>query len=371
MKDIIIIGGGLAGLSNAIQLSAAGLQVVVIEKKQYPFHRVCGEYISNEVLPFLKSIGVDLELLYTAKISRLLVSAPSVNKLEMPLSLGGFGLSRFALDEYLYKIALAKGAHFLLNTSATEVTFNNESFQVSLSDGSILKSKIVIGAFGKRSNLDRQLQRNFFLKKSPYLAVKYHIRTDFPSDQIALHNFKDGYCGISKVEADKYCLCYMTSSENLRQSGSIGEMEKNILHKNPFLKELFENAQFIFEKPEVINEISFDKKTAVENHILMSGDAAGMITPLCGNGMAMALHASKILSTLILQHYPKRSFNRSLLEQQYHAEWTALFERRLFMGRKIQQLFGKEFLTNLSVSLLKNAQPLGRWLVKQTHGQGF
>ena len=57
----------------------------------------------------------------------------------------------------------------------------------------------------------------------------------------------------------------------------------------------------LFEKPEVINEITFEKQDPVSNHILMCGDAAGMITPLCGNGMAMAIHSAKILSGLIIE----------------------------------------------------------------------
>ena len=44
--DAVIVGGGLAGLSLAIQLAEANRSVVVIEKKRYPFHRVCGEYVS-------------------------------------------------------------------------------------------------------------------------------------------------------------------------------------------------------------------------------------------------------------------------------------------------------------------------------------
>ncbi|HEX8022508.1 FAD-dependent oxidoreductase, partial [Mucilaginibacter sp.] len=56
MSDVIVIGGGLAGLFNAILLNRAGLKVTVVEKKTYPMHRVCGEYISNEVIPFLSSL---------------------------------------------------------------------------------------------------------------------------------------------------------------------------------------------------------------------------------------------------------------------------------------------------------------------------
>ncbi|TAE50818.1 MAG: FAD-dependent oxidoreductase, partial [Cytophagales bacterium] len=44
--EVAIIGGGLAGLTNAILLANAGKKVILFEKNQYPFHRVCGEYIS-------------------------------------------------------------------------------------------------------------------------------------------------------------------------------------------------------------------------------------------------------------------------------------------------------------------------------------
>ena len=55
---VSIIGGGLAGLVSAIHLSKKGLKVLLIEKNEYPKHKVCGEYISNEVLPYFNSLGI-------------------------------------------------------------------------------------------------------------------------------------------------------------------------------------------------------------------------------------------------------------------------------------------------------------------------
>jgi heterodisulfide reductase subunit A-like polyferredoxin len=43
--DVAIIGGGLAGLTFAIQMRKVGLHVLLCEKETYPFHKVCGEYI--------------------------------------------------------------------------------------------------------------------------------------------------------------------------------------------------------------------------------------------------------------------------------------------------------------------------------------
>ena len=58
--DVIIIGGGLAGLCNAIHLSKFNKKVLLVEKNEYPKHKVCGEYISNEVLPYLDFFEINL-----------------------------------------------------------------------------------------------------------------------------------------------------------------------------------------------------------------------------------------------------------------------------------------------------------------------
>ncbi len=371
MHDILIIGGGLSGLTNAIQLSAAGLKVVLIEKHSYPFHRVCGEYVSNEVKPFLLSIGVNFEALRPAEIKHLSVTSPYGTKLDTTLDMGAFGISRYLLDFHMYQLALSKGCRFKLNTQAMDLRFEDEVFTVKLSDGTEEKARLVLGAFGKRSNIDRQLNRKFFYQRSPYIGVKYHIKTEFSRDRIALHNFKDGYCGISAIEEDKFCFCYLTTRDNLKKYGSIPEMEKNILHKNPHLKNIFLNSEFLYEKPEVINEISFEKKTTVENHILFSGDTAGMIAPLCGNGMSMAIHSAKILSDCILEQYEQKEFSRSALEANYSKAWNKTFSKRLFIGRKIQALFGQELMTEAVVRTLKFLPPATQWLVKQTHGEEF
>src|SRR5687767_9283184 len=58
--DVAIIGGGLGGLSLSIQLARKGYRVVLFEKEKYPYHKVCGEYISMEAWPFLEALGVPL-----------------------------------------------------------------------------------------------------------------------------------------------------------------------------------------------------------------------------------------------------------------------------------------------------------------------
>jgi flavin-dependent dehydrogenase len=193
------LGGGLAGLTAAIHLSKLGIQVSVIEKNSYPKHKVCGEYISNEVLPYFEWLVTGMEKLQPTSINKLEFSTQNGNSITANLPLGGFGISRFALDFHLYNLALSMGCVFIHET-VENVIFEEDEFEVSTSVGSRFTSKIVLGAFGKRSNIDVKLNRNFIQEKSYWLAVKSHYKGDFPNDLVGLHNFKGGYCGVSKVE---------------------------------------------------------------------------------------------------------------------------------------------------------------------------
>jgi len=92
--DVLIIGGGLAGLTSAIHLSKENVKVLLIEKNEFPKHKVCGEYISNEVLPYLTSLDVNPFKLGAQKINRFLLSTPKSRTIEAELPLGGFGISR-------------------------------------------------------------------------------------------------------------------------------------------------------------------------------------------------------------------------------------------------------------------------------------
>jgi len=366
--SVIIIGGGLAGLGSSIELAHAGVSVLLIEKKSYPFHKVCGEYISNEVKPYLQTLGLDLGKLNISNLTQFQLTSPKGLALHTELDLGGFGVSRFALDHALYQLAVNAGVEFRLDTSVTSVFWKDKYFEIETTDQESFRAEVVIGAYGKRTRLDKQLGRHFMEKASPYVGVKYHIRYNFPKNVIALHNFKNGYCGISAIEDDKFCLCYLTERSNMKKAGSINAMEKTIASRNPYLRDIFTSAEFLYDKPEVINEVSFAPKKSIENHILMVGDSAGLVTPLCGNGMAIAIRSGNMAAQEIIRYFTGHR-NRATLETNYQDAWEKEFATRLLIGRTVQQLFGKEFLTEMALRFFSITPTLLQKVIKSTHGK--
>jgi flavin-dependent dehydrogenase len=370
--DLAIVGGGLAGLSLSIQLARLGRQVVLFEKELYPFHKVCGEYISMESREFLTGLGLPLRDWNLPVIKQLLITSPSGESIYAPLPLGGFGISRYKLDAALAEIARNSGVTLFEHTKVHDIQWDGDVHRLQTASGTF-SAKVAAACYGKKSNLDVKWKR-LFTHGNPatnYVGVKYHILTDLPVEEIALHNFPGGYCGISKIEEAHYCLCYLTNSENLKNNKqSIPDMEENILKQNPALRKILNEMTLISEEPVTIAQISFSKKTQVEDHLLFVGDAAGMITPLCGNGMSMALHASKLAKDSI-EFFLSGHFTRAEMEKSYQKNWNRIFAGRLRTGRFIQRFFGNRFWSAVIIRALKPFPFLVQALIRQTHGNPF
>lgn len=366
--DVIIIGGGLAGLSAAIHLRKTNYTVLLIEKDSYPRHKVCGEYVSNEVLPYLNYLGIDV-LSYGAKrITKFELTTSKNKEIASELPLGGFGMSRFKLDGLLAEKAKELGVIFLIDT-VIETEFSEDHFFISTKKGNTYQSKIAIGAFGKRSNLDLKLERDFVQESSPYLAVKRHVKGNFPDDLVALHNFEGGYCGVSKIENDHINLCYITDYKSFKKHKSIDDFEENVLFKNDALQSIFHSTESVFEKPLTISQISFDTKKAVENHMLMCGDSAGMIHPLCGNGMGMAIRSAQLASHLIIDYLQGKIANRRQLELRYQKQWSKTFSKRLNIGHTVATLFRSHYLADQMMWLLQKFPSFLPMIIRRTHGK--
>lgn len=361
--DLVIVGGGLAGLALAILEARAGQHVLLCEQKYYPYHKVCGEYISYESHAFLQHLGVPLLEWQLPDIKRLKLTVPNY-QLELGLPLGGFGLSRHLLDSTLAQLAEAAGVTVLegCKVQAVSGTIGNRLVQTTEGDFSAFW---VVGSWGRRSILYKQAPQ-----KRNHVGVKWHLSGPLPNDLIALHTFSGGYAGMSRIENDLSCFCYLVDARRLKSAGSIAQLETEIKRENPHLAQMLAPMQTVWDEPQSISQVTFLPKSRLHEGVLLLGDAAGSIAPLAGNGMSMALHAAWLLH----QCWEKRGRSASAfleLAAEYDQQWRKHFQLRTAVSYRLQGTFGQVKPATLLFKTVGALPFLGRQLTRLTHGAPF
>jgi flavin-dependent dehydrogenase len=363
-----IMGGGLAGLTAALDLSLRGYEVVLWEKQNFPHHKVCGEFLSTEIAPYLKQLGAQPPA--ALAIENLRLSAPSGAITEAKLDMPSWGISRYYLDHFLAQKAQAAGARLHTGVSVEKIAPQKQGFQVHTTEGPY-HCQVLLGAMGKRSALERAVRSPESLppQKTPYLGIKRHYRASIPSDTVQLHNFPGGYAGISAVEGERVNFCYLIDQKQLQHYGGVGGVEARLLPQNPHLAQFLKQAQPLMERPLTISNFTFAPRAPVSQGIPFLGDTAGLIHPFCGNGMAMAIRAAGLASELLDAHW--RADKLASFPAAYQAHWRRHFKKRLLFGRRVSPLLGRSGLSEWGLRLIRTSPALLRYGLRQAHGQNF
>lgn len=365
--DVAIIGAGLAGSAAAIALAQAGQRVALLEQGRYPRHKMCGEFLSPETVPLFQALGVweAIQAALPAPLTAARLTTPNGQQLDLTLPVPALGLSRYRLDALLVARAQAVGAGVREGCPVSAVTGSlDEGFVVRTHEGEV-KARVVLGAWGKRATLDRTLGRSFFGQRGGYVALKAHMRGPEPETRTELHGFQGGYCGVNRIEGGAVNVCLLATDAAWARSGKrVEAFWAMIQRENGALAAQLAGAEKLTEDI-VIANISFARKAPVEQDILMLGDSAELISPLAGNGQAMALQAALFAAPLVSEFLHNR-LPASALRSGYARAWQRQFRERLLLGRLLQPLFLNPPALALGLRVAAALPPLARWLVTGT-----
>lgn len=371
--DAIVIGGGLAGCSVALQLARQDHDVLLLEESTYPRHKLCGEFLSPEAQSSLDGLGV-LEAVHdagAAPISQATLTGPTGTTSSHAIPGTALGLTRYELDALLYREACATGVEGRPATRATEVHGSLDDGFAVAADGETVEAALVIGAYGRRGVLDRTLDRPFLKQSSPYVAFKAHFAgTHDIADPgtIELHTAPGGYCGVGPVEDNRLNVCWIGRIGALKNAGGTPEsMLNETLRQNPRLDNRMGTLSRVSERYEAVSQVPLMPKGRFAEDVCMVGDAAGMIAPLCGDGMAMALDAADLLAPLADDLLSERRSPTSF-KSAYEREWTRTFGRRMRIGRWVHAAAFRPTLTTALLRTCSVLPPLARWLIRSTRG---
>ena len=101
----------------------------------------------------------------------------------------------------------------------------------------------------------------------------------------------------------------------------------------------------------------------------MCGDTAGMIHPLCGNGMSMAIRSAQLASQLIIAYFEEEINSRQELENSYREAWNNEFKKRLTIGHVAASAFNMNYFAEITLVGLRVFPKMLPKIIAQTYGK--
>ena len=254
MTPLVIQGGGPAGASAALAALRRGAGVTLLEKSRFPRHKVCGEFLSPGIAHALDRLGLAsaFEFLRPATIRRMSIQVGGASK-TANLPEPAFGLSRYALDAWLWREALAAGASHETQAGAADIV-----------------------ACGRQSSTPRG---------GRLFGFKAHF-TGPVDDAVELYFAGRTYVGVNCVEDGITNVCGLAPEEELKRCGfQIDALVASVPGLGSRLAPLRRSWDWIFTGP-----LRFEQRmNNSDEAVYRCGDALSFVDPFTGSGLLCAI----------------------------------------------------------------------------------
>lgn len=368
--DVAVIGGSLAGSAAAAALARGGARVVVLERARFPRPKLCGEFLSHEALPLLDGLGVRAGLVAAGAeaIGRFALWRPDGRRVEAPLPAPVLSVSRELLDTAVARAAEALGASYRFGATVTSIEGDlGSGFHVS-GTGAAVQARVVVGAWGRYSPLDGKLRRPFFGTPAAHFGFRKHLTGDTERfrGRIHLHLFDGGYLGLARVEGGVLNMAALARPDVATAAHhDLDELLARLCAGSDALRADLAGVTPA-PGPVLLSEpVHLGPREAVVGDVLLAGDAAGVLDPWTGTGMATALATGDAAAAPILG-FLGGQLDRARLVRAHRAGHRRILGHRYLWSGLFRPFLGGGPATYL---LVPAAAPLARLAARLTRGR--
>ena len=400
--DVIVVGAGPSGATAAYYLAQAGLNVLLLEKSRFPREKVCGDGLTPRAVKTLVAMGIDVsEEAGWLRNKGLRVIGGGL-RLELPWpelsSYPGYGLvrTRASLDEMLARRAQSAGAKLLEGTTVTGPLLDDDGRIVGVtaqtdaeedpesqsahlersrvsSSSTGLRARLVVAADGNSSRLAVAMG----LRKRDDRPLGVAVRTYYKSprhDDDYLESWLDLWDGDRLLPGYGWIFGMGDGTSNvglglLNTSAAFGNTDYRSLLKR-WLRSMPEEWGYVEEnRTEPVRgaalPMGFNRTPHYYQGLLLAGDAAGMVNPFNGEGIAYAMESGEILARVVAQAMarPTRAETERVLRGYPDALQDA-YGGYYTLGRLFVELIGRPKLMRYATNAGMTKPTLMRFALK-------
>lgn len=371
MLDLAIIGGGPAGCAAALEARRHGLRVAVWDRDRFPRHKVCGEFISPEALPWLAQ-AVPGILAGGAAMRHAEFIAQSGLRRGFKLPQAAKGLSRYILDAALWRAAEragveTHGAEGIRSVRKSRTAWKAEAWELENSEGQIAMARALIIACGRWWRVEGLPSPGSQRRAAgEWVGAKAHFDALEPCGGVEMYLFRGGYCGLAPIENGLHNVCCLVHRERLRKAGLSGvEDLAHWLGRVAGHAELAARLRGGTQASAAITTapVRLARRAAEQNGALLAGDASGFLDPFTGEGISMALHSGRLAASAIAGLLDGRMSSERAVETYRQILESAVKQSYRFASLARALMSAPAWVQNLSAASLPW---LGSWLLRET-----
>jgi flavin-dependent dehydrogenase len=386
--DAVVIGGGPAGSTAALLLARAGWSVALVERKEFPRRKVCGEYLSATNLPLFDELGIgnvfrDLAGDPVHQVG--LFAGATMARAKLPRLPGAGGewgraLAREHLDTWLLNQTRADGVCVYQPYAIAEFTqdagqYHCQTKSVATGILTTVSAPVVIAAHGswEPGPLPTQTPR---LPTDPMdlLAFKAHFRnSDLPEGLMPLLAFRGGYGGMVHCGGGRVSLsCCIRRDQLTRMRGTepgtagesvLAHIQESCLGVRKALAGAIRDGAWLAAGP-----IRPGIRPRSRHGIFPVGNVAGESHPIIAEGISMAMQSAVLLCRLLVdwRRYSGKQKELAQVGRRYAASWRAAFSERIRTSQVLAEWAMRPSLVAATLPFVGYFPAIMTWIARLT-----
>ncbi|MBS7280988.1 MAG: NAD(P)/FAD-dependent oxidoreductase [Candidatus Freyarchaeota archaeon] len=350
--DVVVVGAGPAGSMAAMKAAEGGAHTLLVEKQRLPRFKLCGGNVANWVVLKLNIPRNVLDRKYT---SITFCTPPKYEKQTFPVPGAYWGVYRDRFDYHLAKMAVGAGAELKEGVHVNDVIVEGRSVKgVVTNEGEKIFADVVIACDGVYSRIAKKcgFWDKWFKERGETwldnMGFCMGVEMEMDNDTIE-ERFGDSYVIFTGKDIAPLGYGWIFPKEGMLSVGvgsAAGMMNRKpseyleYFMRHPAAAQFLEGGSVILSRGAFVPYRRFFTPS-YSSGILVAGDAAGMVSPVTGEGIFFAVRAGMDAGITAAEAVQSRDFSAAFLSK-YEERWmNSIGHNLVFQSQVFEETIGK------------------------------